>query len=433
MERKKFIKYSALGLGGLGLTGLGIRLSNPKSGTYTPYFANLNQTLKDYKKAIPFLLVDLDVLDANLLELKKILKDPKQFRIVVKSLPSPELIEYVKLATGTNRLMSFHQPFLSELSSKGDSSIDILMGKPMPVKTAAYYYDTLRTENGFDPSKQLQWLVDTELRIQEYIDLAKQKQIKLLLNFEIDVGLHRGGFDNLQALAKALTLVENNKEYVSFSGFMGYDAHITKVPSILLSREKAYRQMCDFYNACKNLVKTQFPLLYHERLTFNGAGSPTLALHRQLDSPLNDLSAGSFAVKPTDFDIDTLTSCKPACFIASPVLKKQKDTTLPSIEGFKNILNLLDPNCENSYYIYGGSWMANPYQPEGIKQSALFGKSTNQVMFNASSNTLLNVGDYVFLRPHQSESVFLQFGGILGIRGGKIEKEWSVLKQDMIS
>ena len=73
--------------------------------------------------------------------------------------------------------------------------------------------------------------------------------------------------------------------------------------------------------------------------------------------------------------------------------------------------------------------MANPYQPEGIKQSALFGKSTNQVMLNASSNTTLNVGDYVFLRPHQSESVFLQFGGILGLRGGKIEKEWSVFTQ----
>ena len=248
MNRRKFVRNTAITVGTLGAASIGIRLSNKRSGNYTPYFEQLNQSLKSYKRAIPSLVLDLDLLDQNLAELKKIMLSTGKFRIVVKSLPSYELVQYIMQKANTNRLMTFHQPFLSQISTKGDTSLDILMGKPMPVQTVAYYYDTLKAENGFEPSKQLQWLVDTELRISEYIELAKTKNLKLLLNIEIDVGLHRGGFDTIEDLEKALKLIENNKDFVTFSGFMGYDAHIVKVPSILLSREKSYAYMRDFYN-----------------------------------------------------------------------------------------------------------------------------------------------------------------------------------------
>ena len=137
------------------------------------YFDTLNSSLKDYKRAIPFLLIDLDRLDKNIAVLQRSLKQGTLFRLVVKSLPSPELIQYIMDRADTKHLMVFHQPFLSDLSRWCDSSIDILMGKPMPIRTASYYYETLDNKNAFGPSKQLQWLVDTIERIQEYIDLAK--------------------------------------------------------------------------------------------------------------------------------------------------------------------------------------------------------------------------------------------------------------------
>ena len=71
--------------------------------------------------------------------------------------------------------------------------------------------------------------------------------------------------------------------------------------------------------------------------------------------------------------------------------------------------------------------MADFYSPEGIKENPIFGKSTNQIMMNSSENTNLDVDDFVFLRPHQSEFVFLQFGKILSTRNGKLEAEWEVL------
>ena len=63
------------------------------------------------------------------------------------------------------------------------------------------------------------------------------------------------------------------------------------------------------------------------------------------------------------------------------------------------LLNLWDSNMENSYFIYGGSWMADFHEPAGVKQNMIFGKSTNQAMINASDDSNLEVGDFVFLRP----------------------------------
>lgn len=393
------------------------------------YFESLNKELKNQTRAIPFLIIDLDQLDQNIEVLKSFIQSKADFRIVVKSLPSPELIDYVMQKAGTKKLMVFHQPFLSHLSKIHNNSIDILLGKPMPVKTAEYYYQTLKTPNGFSPTKQLQWLVDTTQRIEEYIFLAKKINQKLRLNLEIDVGLRRGGFTKIEDLKKALQLIQNNLEQVEFSGFMGYDPHVVKLPKIIMSKEKALKKANEFYGKCIYLLKNEFPNLFHEQLTFNGAGSPTIELHRNKNSHLNDISAGSCLVKPTTFDISTLEKYVPACFIATPILKKMKGTTIPGIEKFKGVLNFLNKKNRQSYFIYGGFWKADYYYPKGTSENELYGSSTNQTMINLSSNNELQVDDFVFLRPHQSEFVFLQFGNILTLRNGKLAGEFSLLSQ----
>jgi D-serine deaminase-like pyridoxal phosphate-dependent protein len=393
------------------------------------YFESLNQELKNQPRAIPFLIIDLDKLDQNIETLKSSIQTNIDFRIVVKSLPSPELIDYVIQKANTKKLMVFHQPFLTHLSKVQDNTIDILLGKPMPVKTAEYYYQTLKTPNGFSPTNQLQWLVDTTQRIEQYIFLAKKNNQKLRLNLEIDVGLRRGGFSELEDLKKALQLIQSNSKQVEFSGFMGYDPHVVKLPKIIMSKEKAFKKANDFYGKCIYLLKNDFPNIFHEQLTFNGAGSPTIELHHNKNSHLNDISAGSCLVKPTTFDIPTLKKYVPASFIATPILKKMKGTTIPGIEKIKGVLNFLNKKNRQSYFIYGGFWKADYYYPKGISENELYGSSTNQTMINSSSNSELKVDDFVFLRPHQSEFVFLQFGNILTLRNGKVDGEFSLLSQ----
>ena len=393
------------------------------------YFQQLNQVLKNHHRAIPCLCIDLNSLDENITVLTSNFNENTAFRIVVKSLPSFELIQYITEQTNTQNFMVFHQPFLTELSSKFNEKADILLGKPMPIKTAHFFYDNLPEQtNGFNPYRQIQWLVDTKLRIQQYIELTKKIGQKLRLNLELDVGLHRGGFSNIKDLKAALQIIEAYQDNIEFSGFMGYDPHVVKLPSMLRSKEKALRLANDFYEACKALVQEDFSDLWNEKLTFNGAGSPTINLHKTIDSPLNDISAGSCLVMPTTFDIPTLQAYQQACYVATPVLKKFEGTTIPALESMKNMLNWVDSSHRKSYFIYGGFWKADYCYPKGIKQNKLFGTSTNQTMLNAPKSTELDVDDFVFLRPHQSEFVFLQFGEILAVRNDKIEETWTVLR-----
>jgi len=393
------------------------------------YFELLNQELKNQPRAIPFLLIDLDRLDQNIETLNSSIHPNIDFRIVVKSLPSPELINYVMQKANTKKLMVFHQPFLSHLSKIQDHSVDILLGKPMPVKTAEYYYQTLETPNGFFPTKQLQWLMDTVQRVEQYIFLAKKIKQKLRLNLEIDVGLRRGGFAKMNDLKKVFQLIQNNLEQVEFSGFMGYDPHVVKLPRVIMSKEKALNKANDFYRECIDLLKNEFPELFHEQLTFNGAGSPTVELHQNKNTPLNDISAGSCLVKPTTFDISTLKKYVPASFIATPILKKMEGTIIPGIEKMKGLLNFFNKKNRQSYFIYGGFWKADYCYPKGISENELYGSSTNQMMINSSAKQDLQVDDFIFLRPQQSEFVFLQFGKILTLRNGKVNGKFSLLSQ----
>lgn len=392
------------------------------------HFIHFNQLLKSHERALPCLLIDQNILNKNISTLKNNWPSDIHIRIVVKSLPCVELLEHVMSKTNSNHVMVFHQPFLTDLAGRLDNKADILLGKPMPIKTADYFYNNLPDSNkNFNAYQQIQWLVDTNTRIEEYINLAKRLHKPLRLNLEIDVGLHRGGYASTEHLRKGLQLIRDNKEFVSLSGLMGYDAHVVKLPKAIRSVKKASRLSNQFYQTCRDLIQDEFPSLYSDQLTFNGGGSPTVNIHKKNNTPINDLSLGSCLVKPSTFDIPSLSEYEPACFIGTPVLKAFEGTTLPAMEGMKKTLNLVSSKNRKSYFIYGGFWKADYCYPIGIEQNKLFGSSTNQTMINGPIEHSLQVDDFVFLRPHQSEFVFLHFGEILCIKDNAIEK-WNLLK-----
>jgi len=390
------------------------------------YFEQLNAMLQNRDRAVPSLVIDLDILDENIETMLASLSKGVNYRIVVKSLPSIGLLEYIQERTGTKSLMVFHQPFLTEIATSSGGHLDLLLGKPMPVKTVKYFYQSLKSENEFDPYLQVQWLVDTKQRLIQYLNLAQELDCRLKINFEINVGLHRGGFETLSQLSEVLELISSNKKRLEFSGLMGYDPHVVKLPFLLRSRKKALNLANDFYIQCKNYIQNNYSSLWNDGLTLNGAGSPTVELHYSENSPLNDISVGSALVKPTTFDIDTLSGYKPAAFIATPVLKKRNGTTIPGLESVRRLLSSLFTANQQSFFLYGGFWKADYFFPSGIRSNKLFGESTNQTMINAPLTVKLNVDDFVFLRPHQSEYVFLHFGKILAVRNFKVVDEWEV-------
>ena len=186
------------------------------------------------------MVIDLDRMDRNLdLVTQTLRRGGKHYRIVEKSLPNRSLIRYVAERSGAKRLMSFHQPFLN-IDVEVFPDFDILMGKPLPVHSASLFYEKLR--GPFDPSRQLQWLIDTPARLQQYLQLAQGLGTRLRANIEIDVGLHRGGVDSNATLGQMLELISANPQQLELAGFMGYDGHVgLGLPHIILRCSKICR------------------------------------------------------------------------------------------------------------------------------------------------------------------------------------------------
>ena len=156
----------------------------------TIFFEQLNRDLKRREYALPHLIVDAQALEQNLQYVTTQLRDAKQLqpRIVVKSLACLELLKIISQKLSTQRFMVFHLPQLLPILESFSGAV-ILFGQPMPVSLVKYFYN----ENHHWQSSNIQWLVDSHERLLEYLEIAKLFAIRLKINIEIDVGLHRGG------------------------------------------------------------------------------------------------------------------------------------------------------------------------------------------------------------------------------------------------
>lgn len=398
------------------------------------YFTQLSQALKQAPANSPTLIVDKQRLDENIDALLSVTETGLDYRIVAKSLPSVPLLKYIMQKTGSNRLMSFHLPFLQHVV-KHLPQADILIGKPMPVATANQFYQWYHslTDSKFTPTKQLHWLVDSLERLQQYQTLAKELNGSLNINLELDIGLHRGGFNTESPKARtefdqALELLKTDKHLI-LTGLMGYEAHICKIPKLIGGPEKAFKQAMASYQACIDQVITIFGQDRCDSLILNAGGSSTYPFYKKPDDQskfITEIATASALVKPTDFDAQSLTHHKPACFIATPVLKLVDKPEIPMLKGVSKFLQVLGLLPKQACFIYGGNWLASPCFPLGSKRSNIFGHSSNQEMYELTESNSLKVDDYFFFRPTQSEAVFLQFGDIAVYDKGKIIDWWPV-------
>lgn len=420
-------------LGGVGLAlaaGSGALYFRPgdKGANHNEYFSGLNSLLKHDGPGRPVMLIDIDRINHNIDEIVKSVGPDKTYRIVVKSLPSLPLIKHVMDRANTNALMVFHQPFLNEIADAFPAA-DVLMGKPMPLAAVEVFYEKLigsfehsADSSSFDASSQLQWLIDSPERLTQYHTLAKKLDVKMRINFEIDVGLHRGGLSDPTVLGPLLDIINSDPEHLSFAGFMGYEPHLTGLKAKL--GDPAVQKVLNVYQGFIDLAKSKG--IDTDKLTLNGAGSHTLGIYHD-DHVMNDLSAGSGVVKPMDFDTYHLKGNFEALFIATPILKRYDELKIAGDPAIAKLLPLWNPNMERLYYIYGGYWKAKIVSPEGVADPIY--ESTNQSPVTTSSSVDLQVDDYMFLRPMQSEHVMLQFGDLLVFQGGKIIDQWPVFHQ----
>lgn len=423
---------AALAIVGGAATALTLRPSD-RGAPHDPYFRALEAAIAK-APARPLLLLDLDRLDHNLDEVARRLRPPHHLRVVVKSLPSLELLEHVFARLDTRRGMVFHAPHVLVMARRFPDC-DLLLGKPMPVAAAAEVYDGLGAmaaapgERRFDPDRQLQWLIDTPQRLAGYQALARRLGRKLRVSLEIDVGLHRGGVPEPAALEPLLEAIAADPSHLELAGFMGYDVHAAHAPPLLSSPRKAVAAVEARYRAYVEHARGRHPKLLGPELCYDGAGSKTYQLY-DAGTILNDFAVGSALVMPTDFDVATIEGHQPALFIATPILKRLEKPVVPFLDGLGPLWRAWDRNRQLTLFVYGGKWMARPVSPTGLVGHPLLGQSSNQDVLCGSRGTGAQVDEHVFYRPTQSEALMLEFGELWLVRRGEIAGRWSVFPSD---
>jgi D-serine deaminase-like pyridoxal phosphate-dependent protein len=363
------------------------------------------------------MIVDRDRLDKNLDTLHCGIHEQFRVRISDKSLQCIPLLRHVSDRMRTQCFMSFHIP-ICERVLKAFPDATTLFGKPMPT-------DAVRQSitKGFfadfpDDLDRVTWLADTQTRLEELGQLARSANVNLRICLETDVGLHRGGFSSPAAAERALNRLAAWPE-LSCVGMMGYDAHAIDYPAILggPGKELVSTQNCfrDFTNV----------LQHDQREILNTGGSSTVLLYDS-DHPANDVTVGSAVIKPADFDVPGLADLVPATVIAAPVLKLV-DVNAPGLSRWTRYINAAGRLPRRGIYIYGGKWMAVPVYPEGMRHNSFFGESSNQDFLGIPTDCTVEVDDFAFFRPTQSEATLQQLGDIAVYSDGDIVDWWQVI------
>jgi D-serine deaminase-like pyridoxal phosphate-dependent protein len=372
------------------------------------YFAALSDALKAADIFRPCLVLDRDRLDGNIALVKERLAPGLAVRLVDKSLPSMPLLSHIARALGTDRFMTFHPPVTQAVLDAFPDG-DLFYGKPMPVGAAR----AALTRGGAGWWSRVCWLIDTPERLAEYGGLAAVLDTELRFAFEVDVGLHRGGFSS-PAEIRALTIPKG----LRCEGIMAYEAHAPEIPGLFGGAAKALKQ------ASAKAAGFAAALGPDQRRILNIGGSKTSLLHG--GSVANEVSIGSAFVLPRDFHTPGLKDFQAAAFVATPILKAL-DPMLPGPPAFSRALQALGLFPRKGCYLYGGKWMAEPVFPEGMKANGLIGLSSNQQFMGLPAAADAKPGDYAFLRPTQSEAVLQHFGAIAVFAGGRIAEFWPVL------
>ncbi|WP_180024397.1 alanine racemase [Acinetobacter sp. YH1901134] len=361
------------------------------------YFQKLNSLLKQNGTGMPQLIVDVDALNHNLVINQQQMPERLHPRLVVKSLACMALLQHCATQLKTQRFMLFHFAHLKTLFESIPQA-DVLFGKPMPIQALNHADKAFLQAT----QSQVQWLIDSEQRLAQYLKFAEQHQLCLRINIEIDVGLHRGGLKTIDELKAVLDLIVQHPQHLKFSGLMGYDAHVAKIPRLIQSAEQTYQQSQQSYQQFKAYVQQRYPTLCDEHTCWNGGGSPSFSFHCQ-QSVCNEVSFGSMLLKPADFELKNLQAFQSALWIATPVLKVLPRIELPQLEWLSRWAKY------QAVFIYGGYWRGDYVYPQGSQPHALYGRSSNQELVQIPQTSSIDVDDYIFLRPTQSEMIIPQF------------------------
>lgn len=410
------------------------RIDSPAAAPDEERFSAWNAGLRAQAGGRESAFVDLDAIDNNLKLVGDTLGSNIALRFVAKSLPCPQLLEYMMVTACTNRVMAFSEGMTRDLLCRFGSDVDILLGRPQAVDAARRTFDTLEGRfAGPNPAGGVRWLVDTAERMQAYADLAEERDQEISISVEIDVGLRRGGARDDEELLEMMAVIDESS-LLRFTGFMGYDGQVPFAPTGDPTRELLAVQ--ERYAAFVDAARTVYPGLLEGSLVFNSGGSRTYHYYTdELDTVVNEVAMGSAFFYPSNFSNIPETGLRRASFLASPVLKRIDPAEAPFAPGYLPRLAEENPDYEAQFVLVAGGFPGDVVYPEGLvpnpvttsvggeQSGGVVNLLPNQAEWLGARSLPLAVGDFVFYHPWEGDAVrWLRRLDVF--RGGRLVDQW---------
>lgn len=394
-------------------------------------FATWNRELLAKSPGRDVGLLDLDAVDRNIDLVRANMGEQFALRIVTKSLPCIALIRHILARAHTHRVMAFSEGMLAALLETFGDSLDILLGRPMPVDGAR------RILARRPRARRLQWLLDTPERAASYAALAGEVRERLEVAVEIDVGLRRGGALDAAALASILEVVASHPSRLRFSGLMGYEGHVRYAEEFGFNPDAEFAAVHERYDAFVRAGASSYPELFAGTPVYNSGGSSTYYRYGPAFSAsrVNDIALGSAFLFPSDFAFLGFLGHRAASFLASPVLKKIDPAEVPFLLGYLPSLAATNPSLEVAFFMVGAGFPGDVVAPQGLVFNPFVPGAgvvrnllPNQTVMNGSRSVPLSVGDFVLHHAWEGDGIGW-LGSVLVLQGDTVVAEWETFRE----
>jgi D-serine deaminase-like pyridoxal phosphate-dependent protein len=392
----------------------------------------MKQFYEDYKKAVagqrlPLAYVDMDLLDSNILEIRRRLGDSK-IRLATKSIRSVAIIQYIaeKFGNQCSGYMCFHPEEVIHLANNG---LDHLL-----IAYPYYRYQHFKElveliKNG----KTIYFMVDSIEQVRRLQDLGTEFECQLKLCVDIDMstvfgpvyfGVYRSSVKNITKLKNLLKEIKKSS-HLDLKAAMGYEAQIAGVgdnnpfqkllnyPIRLLKKISLgiiHKRRASFVQECRNMG---FELDF-----VNGGGTGSIESTRK-DASVTEVAVGSGFFSPALFDYYKNFKHKPAAGYAVEITRRPQSNTL---------------TCGGGGYVASGAAgkdkLPVPYLPVGCQLIDNEGTGEVQTPIYYYGENQLKIGDPVFFRHSKAGELCERFNQLHLLRNNKIEKQITTYRGD---
>lgn len=408
--------------------GVGCDLPRPPAPPeldYPPaaYFEQVATDLTAAGVGTPTIFIDMDRADANIDAIAGAIRPASRFRIVVKSLPSLDLLAHVSERSGSESFLVLHLPLLADLLATRPSA-DVLIGKTHRPAAVQRFFDALPSDaERLEAASRVTFLVDEEQSLAALGALGAQLGTPLRVAVEIDVGLRRSGLTEPAQLRSMLGTFAGSTD-LELAGLLGYDGHIAFHPAgTPEALGEAWMEATQIYQSFVDVLREPaFAALVSDELIFHSGGTSSYPMYGS-GTPVNDVAAGGGVVRPSAYPNHVLGDLSPAMFIAAPVLRRYEAPQLPFFTAEQTSAVL---DGAHAVTIHGGSWPTRWSHPPDVRPAPLVNDPEdhvfvpNQSVLTVPASTALSPGDWVFFHPRQADAMF-QFEQIRRVRAGRLE------------